>query len=153
MKCIVIYGTLSGSTMTAATVLSESLKNAGHEVSLVMADPSTKDQIKDVQSVVFASPSWEDNGVDGQPLPEVRQVIESMTAENFTGKKVAICGLGDVSYPHFCGAVDVLEGLLKDRGVTPIVESLKIDRYYSSADNEQKVKTWTAALASILSQS
>jgi flavodoxin I len=147
MKCIVVYGTLSGSTMTAANLVSDTLKAAGQDVTFVTADPSVKDQVKSADAVVFASPSWEDQGKDGQPLPEVRQLIESLTKEDLANKKIAVCGLGDISYPHFCGAVDVIEGLLKDRGVTPAVPSLRIDRYYSSGDNEQKVKHWSSSLA------
>lgn len=150
MKCIVVYGTLSGSTMTAATLVADTLKAAGHEVTSVTADPTIKDQILSAQAVVFASPSWEDQGKDGQPLPEVRAAIESLSAADLTGKKVALLGLGDTSYPHFCGAVDVMEGLLKDRGVSVVTPSLKIDRYYSSPDNEQKIKTWTQTLSQLL---
>lgn len=150
MKCIVVYGTLSGSTMTAATLVADTLKAGGQDATAITADPSVKEQIKASQAVIFASPSWEDQGVDGQPLPEVRQVIESLTAEDLIGKKVALCGLGDISYPHFCGAVDIMEALLKDREVTPIVPSLKIDRYYSSGDNEQKVKAWAQNLSDAL---
>lgn len=150
MKTLVIYGTLSGSTMTAATVVADTLKAAGHDTTLVMADPSVSAQILSAEAIVFASPSWEDEGKDGQPLPEIRLLIASLTAENLAGKKVAVCGLGDTSYPHFCGAVDVMEGRLKEKGVIPIVPSLKIDRYYSSGDNEQKVKDWAMTLAKAL---
>lgn len=147
MNCLIVYSTLSGSTMTAAGVINDALNANGVQSALAMADPSVKDQIAKADAIVFASPSWEDNGLDGQPLPEVRQLLESLTSADLSGKKVAVAGLGDTSYPHFCGAVTVLEGLLKDRGVTPIAEALKIDRYYSSPDNEQKTKDWAANLA------
>jgi len=151
MKILIVYGTLSGSTMTAAQVASDALTAAGHEATLVMADPSVNDQITGVDAVVFASPSWEDNGKDGQPLPEVRALIESLDASALAGKKVSVLGLGDETYEHFCGAVDVMTDLLKGKGVAEFaVEPLKIDRYYTNADNEQKVKDWAATLATSL---
>lgn len=137
--------------MTAAGVAADALHAAGHTVTTVIADPSSAGQVKSFPAVIFASPSWEDEGKDGQPLPEVKQVVEALTTSDLTNKKVAVIALGDTSYPHFCGAADVLEAVLKDRGVTPVVPTLKIDRYYSSSDNEQKVKDWATGLAKLLS--
>lgn len=150
MKCTVVYATLSGSTMSAANVVTEALKAGTHEVEYVSADSMPKDQVKNAQAVVFASPSWEDEGKDGQPLPDMTHFIKSLTAEDLAGKKVAICGLGDTSYVHFCGAVDVMEGLLKGLNATPIVPSLRVDRYYSVPDNEKKVRDWAEGLAKSL---
>lgn len=150
MKCLVVYDTLSGSTMTAAELVSDSLQAAGADAAAVMADPSAKEQILTSDAVIFCSPSWEDNGVDGQPLPEVRSLIESLKPEELAGKKIALLGLGDTAYDHYCGAVDVMEGLLKDRGVNSfVVPSLRIDKYYSSPDNEQKVKDWASSLSEV----
>jgi flavodoxin I len=150
MKLFVIYGTLSGSTMTAGSVLAEELTKKGMEVTVGTADSVNKDQVLDADTIVFGSPSWEDEGKDGQPLPEVRHLIEEFTSADLAQKKVAIFGLGDTSYPHFCGAVDVMEGLLKERGSVPVTPSLKIDKYYSSPDNEQKVRAWAQSLATSL---
>jgi flavodoxin short chain len=150
MKCTIVYGTLSGSTMTAANVVSEALKAAGHEVTTIMADGASKDQLKDAQAVLFGSPSWEDEGKDGQPLPDVSRFLKTLTTEDLAGKKVAIFGLGDTSYQHFCGAVDVMTELLKTLGVTLVSEPLRVDRYYSLPDNETKTRAWAQNLAKSL---
>ena len=146
MKVLVVYATLSGSTMTAANIIADTLKAHGHEVTMATADQVTAANMTGVGAVLFGSPSWEDEGLDGQPLPEVRKCIEGLKPEDLTGKKVALFGLGDVSYPRFCGAVDVMAEKLKALNVTPMVESLRIDRYYSSPENEQKVKSWAERL-------
>lgn len=152
MKTLIVYGTLSGSTMTAAQLICDTLAAAGHETMLVTADSSAKEQIASHDAVVFASPSWEDQGKDGQPLPEIRELIESFDAAALNGKKIALAGLGDSSYEHFCGAVDVMEDLLKQKGVSDFAtEHLKIDKYYSTPDNEQKVKDWATSLGKALS--
>jgi flavodoxin I len=151
MKTTIIYSTLSGSTMTAADVVAAVLRAAGHEVDVLMADGVNKDTVKASGAIIFGSPSWEDEGKDGQPLPDVTRFIKSLTAEDVAGKKLGIFGLGDTSYPHYCGAVDVMEGLFKGINLTPAVESLRIDRYYSLPDNETKTKTWAEGLAKALS--
>lgn len=150
MKCTLLYGTLSGSTMTAAGIVSDVLTAAGHQVDSVMVDGATKDQIKDSQVIILGSPSWEDEGKDGQPLPDMTKFLKSLTAEDLAGKKVAIFGLGDTSYQHFCGAVDVMTELLKTNGAAPVVEPVRIDRYYSLPDNENKIRAWTEGLAKSL---
>jgi flavodoxin I len=151
MKIALIYGTLSGSTMTASETAAAELRSAGNDVNVVSVESANKDALSGMDAVVIASPSWEDQGKDGQPLPEVRMFLEGLTAQDFSGKKVALLGLGDTAYPHFCGAIDVMEGMLKERSVTPVTTSLRIDRYYSLPDNEQKVKDWAQSLGKILS--
>lgn len=150
MKILLVYGTLSGSTMTAADIITATLRSGGHDVSELSADAAHKDLLQTSDVVIIGSPSWEDEGKDGQPLPEVRLFLESVTAEELSGKKVAIFGLGDISYPHFCGAVDVLEAKLKERNVAPFIQSIRIDRYYSSSENEQKIREWASQLNSAL---
>ncbi len=147
MKCTLLYGTLSGSTMTAAGVVSEVLTAAGHQVDSIMVDGATKDQIKESQVVILGSPSWEDEGKDGQPLPDMTKFLKSLTPEDLAGKKVAIFGLGDTSYQHFCGAVDVMTELLKVNGASPVIEPVRIDRYYSLPDNENKIRAWAETLS------
>ncbi len=150
MKILLIYGSLSGSTMTAAELVAGALKTAGHEVNVISSESATKELLLGSEALILGSPSWEDQGKDGQPLPEITAFLGSLTAADVANKKVALFGLGDISYPHFCGAVDVMAEKLKELGVTPVVASLKIDRYYSLPDNEQKVKDWAENLAKTL---
>lgn len=151
MKCLLIYGTLSGSTMTAAELIGSTIRATGHEVDVLPIENVTKDLLAAHDALIIGSPSWEDQGKDGQPLPEITAFLSSLTAQDLAGKKTAFFGLGDVAYPHFCGAVDVMESKLKEFGVTPVTASLRVDRYYSLPDNEQKVKTWAENLGKLLS--
>ncbi len=150
MKCLFVYGTLSGSTMSASEIAAATLRTHNHTVNLFSADAVTHDKVAGYDVLIVSSPSWEDQGKDGQPLPEVRAFVESLTATDLTGKHVALMGLGDTSYPHYCGAIDVMEEILKKVHVTPVVTSLKIDRFYSLAENEQIVKNWATILAAAI---
>jgi len=136
--------------MTAAGIVSDVLTAAGHQVDTIMVDGATKDQIKDSQLVILGSPSWEDEGKDGQPLPDMTKFLKTLTAEDLDGKKVAIFGLGDTSYQHFCGAVDVMTELLKALKAASIIEPLRVDRYYSLPDNETKTRQWADTLVKSL---
>lgn len=150
MKVLVVYATLSGSTMAAADLITATIKSAGHEVTTLTADSISADTVSPYEALIIGSPSWEDEGKDGQPLPEVRKFVESLSSASLTGKKIAVFGLGDTSYPHFCGAVDIIEEKLHAIGITPAIPSLKIDRYYSSPDNEPKVREWANTFSGVL---
>ncbi|MBI5018674.1 flavodoxin domain-containing protein [Candidatus Gottesmanbacteria bacterium] len=150
MKCLLVYGTLSGSTMTAAELAAAELRTAGHEVDVIGVEEASREKLASYGALIVASPSWEDQGKDGQPLPEVRKFLETVTSEDLKDKKVALMGLGDTSYPHYCGAIDIMEEMLKKISVTPIVTSLRVDRYYSLRENEDNVKTWAAGLGKSL---
>lgn len=150
MKCLIIYGTLSGSTMTAAEVISGALTSSGNTCQSISVDLANKNLLKNNDVIIFGSPSWEDEGKDGQPLPEMKNFITNLSAGDLEGKKVALFGLGDTMYPHFCGAVDVMTEKLKTLGVQQVIEPLRIDRYYSLPNNEKKVKIWTETLAKFL---
>lgn len=150
MKCLLVYGTLSGSTMTAAELAAAELRTSGHEVDVVGVEEASHDKLSLYGALIVASPSWEDQGKDGQPLPEIRKFLETVTTEDLKNKKIALMGLGDTSYPHYCGAIDVMEEMLKKISITPAVTSLRVDRYYSLRENEDYVKIWAAGLGKAL---
>lgn len=136
--------------MTAAELIGRTIIAAGHQADVLPVESVTKESLVPYGAFIIGSPSWEDQGKDGQPLPEITAFLASLSAGDLAGKKVLVFGLGDVSYPHFCGAVDVIEGRLKELNVVPTMESLRIDRYYSLQENEQKVKSWAEQAAKIL---
>ena len=146
MNVTIIYSTQSGSTSTAAEMVADTLKTAGHTVTICSALETTKDTVAPFDVLVVGSPSWEIDGKDGQPLPEVIALLEAMPKEAFVNKKVAVFGLGDETYTHFCGGVDVINTKLAQKGVTPFVEPLRIDRYYSTHDNQTKLVEWAQTL-------
>jgi len=136
--------------MTVAELIGRTLVADGHEVDVIPVENATKESLRSYGAFIVGSPSWEDQGKDGQPLPEITAFLASLSLTDLAKKKVLVFGLGDVSYPHFCGAVDIMESKLNELGVTPRMESLRIDRYYSLQENEQKVKTWAEAASKIL---
>jgi len=137
--------------MTASELAASTLRTSGHEVEVVSVESASPDALSAYDALIIASPSWEDQGKDGQPLPEIRMFLERVTAEHLKDKKVALMGLGDTSYPHYCGAIDVMEDMLKKLSIAPIVPSLRIDKYYSLRENEDNVKNWASELGKALS--
>lgn len=152
MNCVIVYATESGSTQTACDVVADALRLQSHTVTLSSAHDSSKDMLAPFDALIVASPSWEADGIDGQPLPDMTTFLETLSPDALVHKKIAVLGLGDETYQHFCGAVDIMVEKLKTLGVTPVTEPLRIDRYYSSHENETKLVAWAQALGKILSE-
>src|SRR3989344_7871115 len=123
MKVLVVFATNSGGTQLAAENVKEILAKNNHEVSLKEVRETNIDEFVNFDLIILASPSWDYEGLEGQPHPDFRQFIESAKGKKLDGKKFAILGLGDSSYTYFCGAVNHLENFVKELEGTLVTES------------------------------
>ena len=148
MKILIVFATNSGGTQLAADLLKETLVKNSHEVTVKEVRETNIDEFAGVDLVILASPSWDYEGLEGQPHPDYREFIDKAKDKKFVGKKFAVVGLGDSSYTYFCGAVDHIEKFVKDLNGTLTAESLKIDGFYlDQAGNSQKLSDWAQKLA------
>lgn len=143
MKILLAYATYSGGTQMAADFLSQNLKASGHTVDLKTIAEVSFEDILNYDLRIFASPSWDDGEKEGQPHVDFISFIQKSSDKNFAGKPCAIFGLGDISYGHFCGAVDQLEEFIKKSGGKLVAESLRIDNYLIDMDGyNKKLSEW-----------
>jgi flavodoxin I len=147
MNTLIIFATYSGGTEAAVNVLSETLKAKGQTVTLISPTQTNPEEMTKYDLVILASPSWDTNGKEGQPHEDYFSLIEKSKGKTCDGRKFAIMGLGDSSYPHFCGAVDELEKFVNEIKGALTVPSLKIDGYfYNQEKNNQTIKEWAQKL-------
>ncbi len=146
MNVLLLFTTNSGSTQAASDVVRNALTGAGHTVTVKNPKETTFDEVSGADLVVFASPSWDYEGKEGQPHEDFNALLKEFEGKTLEGKPFAIVGLGDTSYTHYCGAVDVLEEYVGKLNAKLAVPSLRIDRYYQNSDAPQAVKTWAENL-------
>ncbi|KKP61355.1 MAG: Flavodoxin [Candidatus Roizmanbacteria bacterium GW2011_GWA2_34_18] len=143
MNIGIFYATYSGGTQMAADFLTQSLKASGHTVDM---KPIVKVSFVDTLSYdlrIFASPSWDNDGKEGQPHIDFISFMEKSAGKKFSNKPCVVFGLGDISYGHFCGAVDHLEKFIKKSGGKLVTESLRIDNYLIDMDGyNKKLAEW-----------
>jgi flavodoxin I len=148
MKVIVLYATYSSGTMTAADFLTKTLKENGHQVEQKLISEINFDDCLPYDLRVFSSPSWDNEKASGQPHVDFISFMEKSAGKSFSGKNCAIFGLGDSTYEHFCGAVDIIEDFIKKSGGKLIVSSLRIDNYFFDMNGyNQKLAEWAVKLA------
>ena len=137
--------------MTAAQTISDVLTKKGHQVTMKEARMSSEDDFKASQVVILGSPSWEFEGRDGMPHEDFMALIDKLKTLTFEGKPFAIFGLGDSTFPHFCGAVGHLEEFVTTVKGKLIVPSLKIDKFFNDmTGNTDKITKWAESVAAAL---
>jgi flavodoxin I len=147
MKTLIIFATYSGGTDAATAIISDTLKTKGHSVTVKNPPQVSPDEFGNFDLIVLATPTWDMNGNDGQPHEDFFPLMEKTKGKPFAGKKFAIMGLGDSSYPKFCGSVDVLEAFVKDVQGTLATPSLRIDGFFYNQETHTKnIKEWAGKL-------
>lgn len=131
MKILVAYATLSGNTQMVAEHLTEHLKSAGHDATLINQDDLDPPQMNEYEFVFLGSSTWG----DGEPNPTSEVFMGKLKdyTEPYGAVKFAVFGLGDSSYAHFCGIADRLSDLLKEKGKVVVIPNHKIDGYPDDA--------------------
>lgn len=150
MNILLVYATNSGGTLDAATIVKDTL-SLSHTVLFGEALDAKPDMLTVADLVIFASPSWDYEGKEGQPHEHFMPLLQACAGKTFPGKSFAILGLGDSSYTHFCGAADYFEEFVKTVQGKLLVPSLRIDGYYQKPDNADVVKKWADQLGAAIS--
>lgn len=147
MKVLLIYATNSGGTQMASQTVSDTLTKLGHTVAMKDVRDANPEELDSFEMILFASPSWDYEGKEGQPHEDYLPFIEKFKDNQLKDKQFAILGLGDSSYSHFCGAVDVLTEFVQKLGGKMKTESLKIDGFYFDQEKNTKlIQEWANKL-------
>ena len=152
MKVLLVFATNSGGTQLASQIIAETLTKNNHQVTVKEVRESAPADFAAYDLIILASPSWDYEGLEGQPHPDYAPFMENAKGKRFAGKKFAVFGLGDSSYTYFCGAADELEKFVKELGGTLVIESLKIDGFYlDQENNSEKLRQWAQNLVQKIS--
>jgi flavodoxin I len=125
MKAIIIYETLTGTTQYVAEVMKDELVATGFTVDLhSVRYQGHQLNLKDYDLILFGAPTYEDG-----KLEQGMRVFIARTKEDFSQYNIAVFGLGNSTYPHFCASADILEEWVKKNNGTPLVPTLRIDGF------------------------
>jgi len=147
MTIHILYETYSSSTTAVVEIVEQELKAKGHDVkiSLMGECMNFMDDLADL--VIFATPSWFDRGIEGQPHMAFLAYMDDHTDADFSALNCAFIGLGDSSYAHFCLAIDTLEDFFTKRGARSVGAALKLDSFQLNPVPEtEKLHAWISLL-------
>ncbi len=160
----IIFGSMGGATQDVAEAIAQELT---HETELVNITDASNEDFEDSTNLILGTSTWG----DGELQDDWEDFIENLDTIDFTGKKVALFGLGDQEsyYDTFVGGLGILYEKVKERGATIIgdgIDSGSFDFGESSAlvndkfvglvvdeDNqseltEDRIKEWIAKINS-----
>jgi len=126
-------------------MVGEYLTRAGHTAEVVDCANvnSPEGMCAQFDLVVFGCPTYGDDPCEVQE--DFEPVLDALESTGVGGKKVAVFGLGDSSYTHFCGAVDMIIERVKECGGSLVGEPLRIDDPHY--DHEDEVRKWAKGVA------
>ncbi|WP_243292109.1 flavodoxin [Bacillus sp. FJAT-47783] len=123
-KIILVFASMSGNTEAMADEIVNGIKKAGGEVEVLdMIEATTASILEEYDGILLGAYTWG----DGELPDEFLDFYDEMEDLNLKGKKAAVFGSGDTSYPQFCGAVDILTERLKERGAEMVLDGLKVE--------------------------
>jgi flavodoxin short chain len=146
---LIVYGSTTGNTASVAERVEKVLRDGGHAVTVQdVADVKKADNLCEGHDcVLFGCSTWGDDDIELQS--DFEPLLEAFERIGAKGRMTACFGCGDSSYPHFCGAVDVIEEQLEKLGAVNIIEKLKIDG--DPGDAEDDVDAWAQSVLAALS--
>ena len=136
-KIHVIYGSTTGMTEAVAAKIADAL---GAQVFNVNADDA---DAFDAELLVLGSSTWGIGDLQDDWAARLDQVKGS-----FSGKKVAVFGLGDSQgfADSFCVAAETIANAAKDAGAMLVGEVLKLDDTNESDQTDGKIAAWVQAV-------
>lgn len=132
VKVLVAYASLTGNTEEIAELIAEGIRQAGGEVVLKSVMDCNALEMQSYVGVLLGAYTWG----DGELPDEFLDFYEEMDDLDLSASKSAAFGSGDTGYDIYCGAVDIIEGKLKERGAIVLQESLKIEYGPNAAEKD-----------------
>lgn len=149
MEILLVYGTYSGGTLHAAEIIQDTLKPFGHNVILKSIREIEPREFEKYPFIILGTNTWLENKEEGNMNGGYLALKPKMNGGNFSGKKIAIFGLGDSHQYNttFCRSADHLSEFVKENQ-GEIVSVLRVDRFYfEKMNNTVRVKDWATLLA------
>lgn len=147
-KVLIVYGSVTGNTEGIAQAIAGHLEKAGHEVSLRNAADvkSPKGLAAGFDAVLLGCSAWGDDEIELQG--DFAPLADAFGEMGLNGRNLAAFASGDSSYPHFCGAVDVIEANGRAAGANIVVDGLRVEGDASSAPDD--IRAFAGAVAGVL---
>jgi flavodoxin I len=130
---LIVYASMTGNTEQVATILKETIEEAGLRVEMKDSLQVSKEDFTEYEGILIGAYTWG----DGDLPDELIDVYEDMLTLDLTGKLAASFGTGDTAYGDtYCLAVKIIEEGLKSTGATIALEGLEVENYPEGEDEE-----------------
>jgi sulfite reductase (NADPH) flavoprotein alpha-component len=117
----ILYGSQTGNAQRTAKALSERMERLGLPARLVRADRYVTKELKDEQVLYIVISTQGDGDPPDDSLAFV-EFLNSRRAPKLPQLKYAVLGLGDSSYPSFCGTAQAIDARFAELGAQRLLD-------------------------------
>ncbi len=121
-RLTILYGSQTGNAKRVAEALSERISGDGLQVRLVRADRYATRELKD-EDLLYIVMSTQGDGEPPDDSLAFVEFLNSRRAPKLPQLKYAVLGLGDSSYPLFCGISQQIDARLQELGAERLQEA------------------------------
>nr|WP_321467576.1 flavodoxin domain-containing protein [uncultured Desulfobulbus sp.] len=144
-KALIVYGSETGNTKTAAQTICTLFQQQGIEVSLFDARTVKATNLgQGFDLTVFGSSSRGNLDTIEFP-PSFAPLYDQLNKAHIRSRNIAVFGCGDSKRPYFCGAVELLLEKIGDLGGKLVHKPLRIDG--DPAEAEPEILSWSKDVA------
>jgi flavodoxin I len=123
MQVAIGFVSMSGNTEDIVSIIQRELEQHDVNVTITELDQFVGEDLSRFDGLLLGSYTWG----DGDLPYEAEDFVEELREQFLDGMPVAAFGSGDLDYPKYCAAVDLIEDALKEAGATIIMDGLKIE--------------------------
>ena len=125
---LILYGSITGNTEATAVLLQTELtvKYPEKTFTLLNVRDIEIEALTDAHRIFFGTSTWDD-----ACNPDTEDFLHKIQngKPDFSTMKFALFGLGDSSYPDFCGGLPIVEKALTERSASVYSKYFTIDGY------------------------
>lgn len=132
-EIIIIYASMSGNTEEMADEIAKGVQEAGMEPVMKSVLDVNASQLLQYQGIILGAYTWG----DGELPDEFLDFYKEMDELDLTGRKAAVFGSADSSYPLFGAAVDTLITKLQERGAVNVQEGMKVELNPTESEKQE----------------
>ena len=143
-RILIAFGSSTGNTGRVSEIISEVLKKKGFSTELKNISYIKPEETAYYDVILLECSTWGIEEIELQS--DFIPFFEKMEKQNFTDKKTAVFGRGDLDYKFFCGAVDLIEDKLQYFDSKLLNSSLKI--HGDPEENIKEITKWAEDTAS-----
>jgi flavodoxin I len=148
-KILIAYASMSGNTEEISELIKSNLEPFGYDINIKEIEHLDVQKLVEYDGILLGVYTW-GNG----DLPyEVEDFYDEIENVDLTGKKAAIFGSGDRSYPEFCAAVDLLEEKLESSGAKIVQKGLKIELAPEAEEDIEQCNSFAICFSKRLEES
>lgn len=144
---LVIYGSETGNTKSAATMMAAVLEGRGLAATIRdVRDTGVDAFSEDFDLFLLGVSTW--GAVRDEVTEDFKTFYKDMASVDLSGKNVAVFGSGDEGYENFCKAVDSVQERAREKGAFIALEGLKFNLApHASSD---AIRSWAKQAADFL---